>query len=129
MNGFIKRLDADFEEPEGLTHLTTLMFIAKLPAFVNGVTVRGMLQIRHIGQVTASVRQLFVCPSDRFTGVASKLMDEAEEIATASKCRGVNLTINPKLEHLIGMYRRRGYLEAYAEENGGWVMIKPLNER
>lgn len=119
----IQRIDAEFDESSGLIKETTLLAIGSTTLVI------GTVSIKHHKKTIAAIHSLFVEEPYRKQGIATLLMTAAEEIARTSGCIGAHLTVNSKVRFNVRIYQKRGYIVAYAYDDGSWLMTKSLDLR
>lgn len=64
-------------------------------AWIFAGDILGTLDMFHVNETIASVYRLFVRPSARRQGIATKLMQRALVIAAGSGCQGMEFLIEP----------------------------------
>jgi GNAT superfamily N-acetyltransferase len=73
------------------------------PAAIGGV--------RHLDTPVAEVKSMYVVPTYRGRGVASRLLDELHAVAREHGCRASRLDTSAYLTAAVALYRAAGYSE------------------
>jgi GNAT superfamily N-acetyltransferase len=74
--------------------------------------------VRDLDGPVAEVKSLYVAPVARGRGLGRRLLEELEKIAAARGCRAVRLDSASHMEPTIALYRRLGYREIPAYNDG-----------
>jgi GrpB-like predicted nucleotidyltransferase (UPF0157 family)/GNAT superfamily N-acetyltransferase len=94
---------ADLEPPNGVLLLAR---VGGMPAGLGGV--------RHLNTDIAEIKSMFVAPPFRGTGLARRILERLEAIASERGCRAVRLDTSAYLTPAVGLYRAAGYREVPA---------------
>jgi ribosomal protein S18 acetylase RimI-like enzyme len=74
--------------------------------------------VRDLDTPVAEVKSMYVAPSARGRGLGRRLLERLEEIAAAHGCRAVRLDSASHMGPAIALYRRLGYREIPAYNDG-----------
>lgn len=99
---------------------------SRLVAFTGNRFV-GSVGVQHHQRFSAGLRQLFVDPDSRRSGIGRRLVEEACELARTSRCMSLGLTLaGENLGLFEDFYERLGFIFAYQFEDGSAILTRLL---